>query len=140
MKYQDLVNEQGFLTKEGQAFVDEKIGFGIDEFLETATSEIQMRILGSVLAKYIGDMVASKLTSQKQTVFDKMNDDEFEAHMKSKYGEDWMLQTATSEELKRCVSLAKEKMQFALEEGMKARERALKAQGTSNSLYDLRFK
>jgi len=67
MKYNQLMNESGFLTPQGKKWIDDKILPSIIEILDDMETENQMRIVGGALSKQIGDLIANKLVERKFT-------------------------------------------------------------------------
>lgn len=61
-----LYNETGFFTEEGKKFVAETMGYEVRKLLEIATTKEEARILGSLLANYIGNMVSDKIQDLKK--------------------------------------------------------------------------
>ena len=63
-KYNQLIQENGFLTKSGEQEIKEKFLPTIKHFLDMAGSENELRIVGSVLSNIIGkevlDMVIAR--------------------------------------------------------------------------------
>jgi len=51
--------------------------------------------------------------------FDEMTDDQFEEYLKAKYGEEYLFMTLTQEEIERVMPIAEEKIEKAIEEGLK---------------------
>lgn len=141
MNYQELVSETGFLTPKGKELANQKVFQGAKELLDMMETEIELRIMAGTLSKHIGDLVANKLAeqNQKRSELDAMSDQEFEASMKAKYGENWMLKSITPEELRRCPVISKEKLQAAFQEGLEARKSVMMAQGV-HGIHDLKFK
>jgi len=139
MKYNQLINESGFLTPLGKKWIDDKVLPNIIEILNDMETENQMQIVGGVLSKQIGDTIADKLLerAQRRQFLVDMSDEEFETHLKNKYGDNYTAITLTKEELERVFKI--EKIKKALEEGLKAREEALKVV-PSHTPLDLKFK
>lgn len=53
----ELIDNQGFLTKEGKAVFQSRFGKEIDNLLKMAKNENQLRIIASILNKIVGDKV-----------------------------------------------------------------------------------
>jgi hypothetical protein len=60
----DLIDNQGFLTKEGKAVFQSRFGKEVDNLFKMAKDENQVRNIASVLNKIIGDKVI-ELVSKK---------------------------------------------------------------------------
>jgi len=52
------VNEKGFLTDDGKLFV-RRFSVEVEEILRIASTENELRLVGSILGSIIGDKVAS---------------------------------------------------------------------------------
>lgn len=98
-----LFKEDGNLTEYGDKLLREEFDMEVKLWLKQANSETEVQILGSLLAKRVGDLVNEQLSTKKayQGKLDKMTDDQFEAFLKIKYGPRWPLITLTTEELER---------------------------------------
>lgn len=59
MKYDELVKDNGFLTKAGEKLVAEKFEPATKEILDIATTENQKRIIGGILQNIIGKTVSN---------------------------------------------------------------------------------
>lgn len=122
--------ENGFLSEDGKKLVEE-FNSGLVATLNQAgaknMSEAEIRTLGCNLGKILGDTISNLLQtkSDSKNSFSVMTDEQFEAHLKNKYGARWMLVSVTKEEFDRVkimVTMSDEKMKEAWEE---AREAAL---------------
>jgi hypothetical protein len=60
-----FITEQGFLTAEGKAFVQDNFGKSVDALLDIAKSESDLRLIGSVLANIIGTKIADRIVASK---------------------------------------------------------------------------
>src|SRR5690606_36085487 len=119
--------ENGFLTSEGENLlnpVEKAIKSVFSQEDVKSFSESQLRILGSALAKLVGDTVSDHQQAKREVKakFAAMTNDQFEAYLKAKYGDRWMLVSLTEEEFERLPRLSNEEIKAALEEGRKARE------------------
>ena len=128
MNYKDLINESGFLTPRGKELIEQEVLPNAEKFLDMMETEVELRIMSGILAKHIGDMVATKVVelANKQKPFFNMSDEDFETYLKSKYGEEYILVSLTKEELERCPQLDEEKLRKAWAEGLKAFQEAVK--------------
>jgi hypothetical protein len=61
MKYDDIVQDNGFLTETGKQLVAEKFDPATKEILDIAMTDNQKRILGSILSNLIGKTVANAI-------------------------------------------------------------------------------
>jgi hypothetical protein len=102
----EFFNGNGVLTKDG---IDLLLEFNtaLDNLLASDEvhdmSESEIRTLGSVLAKILGDRISNRIASKIQTIsqFDKMTDKEFEEHLINRYGNNWTMLTLSPEEFAR---------------------------------------
>jgi hypothetical protein len=127
-----LFTEAGFLSDEGKRVFKETLNNNISMLLKQASSETELGIIGSLIQQRVGEMVTSAVADRKEkvTFLQKMSDDEFKEYLITKYGEDYFFKASlTPEEFDRCPVPSQEKLQEALEEGMKA------AQGVMHSCF-----
>lgn len=113
------INGNGFLTEDGKrimAPVQQALNTALKEL--GANDEASLRNAGAVLAKLVGDTISNTIQNKKDTeaMLNAMSDEQFEAFMKAKYGERWLFQTATPEELKRSTAMMQPRLQAALSE------------------------
>jgi hypothetical protein len=59
-----FINQQGRLTAEGKAYVNEYFGKAVDDLLKIATTDNQTRLIGSVLNSIIGDKIANLISNK----------------------------------------------------------------------------
>ena len=125
--------DNGFLSEEGKKLVEE-FNFGLaTTLMQDAVrnmSEAEISTLGCNLGKCLGDTISNLIQSKSQSKnkFIAMTDEQFEAHLKERYGERWMLVSVTKEELDRVkmmVVMSDEKIREAWDQGLKDREAAL---------------
>lgn len=66
-------------------------------------SESELLILGTHMHKTIGDLIAKRITQKRLLAaeVDKMNDYEFEAYLRSRYGDTWHIHSLEPEEMQR---------------------------------------
>jgi hypothetical protein len=121
-----LYKENGLLSEHGQCVVS-PVKTAIFKLLNIneeikEMGENELRNLGSSLQKIVGDLISDRIQLKNEVArkLAAMKDDEFYAHLKEKYGDNWMLVSLTGEELERCPRLSKEEIDKALEEGRKA--------------------
>lgn len=121
-----LFTESGFLSQYGKETFEQSLDKEIKAILNTATSEEELRLLGSLISNRVGNMVADCIVARKQKAnqFQSMTDEQFESYLKTKYGDRWMLVSLTPEEFERCPVPSKEEINKVMEEGRKAREAA----------------
>jgi hypothetical protein len=76
-----------------------------DEVYDMSESEI--RTLGSVLAKILGDRISHRIANKVKTTskLDKMTDEEFEKYLLDKYGSNWHFLSLSPEEYARVPTL-----------------------------------
>lgn len=82
----------------------------------------QLRAFGLYTIRVIADMFAEKVQARENLIsrFENMTDDQFEAYLKAKYGEDWMFKSLAPDEFGRVMSSEgkfKEDIETALHEG-----------------------
>ena len=108
-------NDNGFLSEDGKRMLLE-FNTAIDNLLATDEvddmSETEIRAMGSVLAKTIGDAIANRISRklQEKNKFESMSDDDFEVYLKNKYGDNWAFMTLTPEEFERVPTLDLDKL------------------------------
>jgi hypothetical protein len=66
-------------------------------------SESELLILGTHMHKLIGEAIAKRITQKRVLAvqIDKMNDYEFEAHLRDRYGDTWSIHSLEPEEMDR---------------------------------------
>jgi len=116
-----MFNESGFLSEEGNQVFEEILDDNVNSILNQGQSVAEIQILGSLLHKRIGDAVSAKIHAkqEQQRLFDGMNDEQFRAYLKAKYGDNWMFQTLANEELDRSRKLQMEGIEEILKESAK---------------------
>jgi hypothetical protein len=108
-------NDNGFLSEEGKRMLLE-FNTAIENLMATDEvddmSETEIRALGSVLAKIVGDVISNRISRklQENVKFEAMSDDDFETYLKNKYGDNWVFMTLTPEEFKRVPTLDLDKL------------------------------
>jgi hypothetical protein len=92
------------------------------EVLEMSANELQ--ILGSCLAKMVGEIITNKIADKivKVNQFVAMSDQEFEDYLQKKYGNNWAFTTLTAEEYQRVPTISAEDIRKCLEENSKSFE------------------
>lgn len=113
-----LYKENGFLSEFGEEVFKERLDNEITKLLNTAKDESSARLIGSLIHKRIGDMVTNWIAAKNEIAakFNAMEDPEFEAYLKKKYGDHWMLVSLTQEELDRCRPISEKQIRKAMEE------------------------
>lgn len=137
--------DNSYLSDEGKQILKplsealEKV-FGTQDIKDMSVQE--MNVLGSNMAKMVGDFVFEKTRAKNDLTrkFNEMNDPQFEAYLKAKYGEMWMLTSLTTEELDRLPHIPKETLDRAMAEGHKIYEDAMRNQSGVRIDPNLRFK
>lgn len=130
-----LMKEDGTFTDFGKAETSH-LKEAINMVLHHAdTNEMnigELRTLGSLIAKMVGDAVSERLQKKKEAVnkLQAMSDEEFTSYLQNKYGDGWRLKTLTSEEHERCPAISDAVLQAALEEGRKHVKAFLDQQGS----------
>ncbi len=56
-----LFNEQGFLNEDGKKYFRAHLDESIDCLLINAKSEDEIRILGSLISNYVGNIISNKI-------------------------------------------------------------------------------
>lgn len=119
-----MFKENGFLSEEGkkvlQPLHDELTElFSNPEVRNMSVSEL--RVLGANLAKAVGDLTSEAILARNQmsAKLAAMSDEQFEAYLKARYGEGWMFQSLTPEELERAPRLQTEEIMNTLKESAK---------------------
>jgi len=84
-------------------------------------SEDELRTLGGALQKIVGDAISERIAFKREvaTKLAEMNDAQFEALLKAKYGSNWMFQTLSNEELTRCPRTQQQEIENILKESAK---------------------
>jgi hypothetical protein len=125
--FDKLYKDNGILTEEGKnllAPVEEALRkvFASPEVREMSIS--QLRTLGSSLSHLVGETTSNVIQGKTELTnrMEKLTDEQFEAYLKAKYGDKWMLVSLTPEEFARVRPLSRESIEKALEEGRKAAE------------------
>jgi|SRR5579885_730370 len=125
--FEKFYKENGFLSEEGKKLLA-PVAEALSKVFASADvremSESQLRVLGSSLAHMVGETTTNVIQSKAEVTrrFEQMSDEQFEAYLKAKYGDKWMLVSLTPEEFARVRPLSKEEIEKALEEGRKASE------------------
>jgi hypothetical protein len=119
-----MFKDNGFLSEEGkkvlQPLHDELMElFSNPEVRNMSVSEL--RVLGANLAKAVGDLTSGAILARNQMAakLAAMSDEQFEAYLKARYGEGWMFQSLTPEELERAPRLQTEEIMNTLKESAK---------------------
>lgn len=136
--------DNGFLSEDGKRLVEHFV-FGLAATLMedevNDMSEAELLTLGSNLAKLVGDIISNKIQAKNdlKKKFSEMSDEQFEAYMKTKYGDRWMLMTITNEEFARLRPVSDKQIRDAFEQGLKDRDAAV---AVTSSIFDsgLRYK
>jgi len=113
------INGNGFLTEDGRAALSplqKALNQAIREF--GPESESELRTLGAVLSKMVGDTITDRIqtTKELEAKLDAMSDEQFNAFMTAKYGQNWQFVTCTPEEGKRSLKGFREKMEATMED------------------------
>jgi hypothetical protein len=125
----------GVLTEDGERLLL-NVKYGIRTLLEgfevDDMSEEEVRLLGCAMSKMVGDAVANELSHRAHAakVLGAMTDQEFEDHLKEKYGESWFFMTLTPEEQKRVPLPTQRDYEEAVEQGRKEAEAFRQTLGT----------
>lgn len=138
--------DNGFLSEDGKKLVQPVH----DSLMEVLTSkevrhemsEAEIMTLGSNLAKAVGDHISELLFAKRQpsNQYTDMSDEQFEAHLKAKYGDKWMLVALTKEEFARLPKPSDEEIKEAWQKGIQDREAYLKNAPSLHIDPGLRFK
>lgn len=118
-----LFNENGFLSEYGaESF--KQLDDEINVLLNSANDETELRLIGTLIQKRVGDAISNKAQAKKEIAakFASMTDEQFEGYLKAKYGKNWLLVSLTPEEFARVPRLTKEDIENALEKGRQAME------------------
>lgn len=143
-----LFAENGLLSADGK-MVAQPLASGLESVFSNpqvkSMSEAEIRALGSNLSKMVGDFISERLQAKRDIAnkFNEMNDAQFEAYLKVKYGDRWMLVTVTQDEMDRVRTMAAmsdERIREALEQGRKDREAAMQANPCVRIDPGLRFR
>lgn len=116
-----MFTENGLLSEEGSRVFKEILDGKINTILSQAENVAELQILGSLLHKRIGDAVSEKILAQqeRQKLFEDMNDEQFKAYLKAKYGDNWIFQTLANEELDRARKLQMDGIEEILKKSAK---------------------
>jgi hypothetical protein len=102
----DLFKENGSLTEEGERFIID-FQYGLSQIMESdevqEMSDDQLRTLQSNLMKMIGRVFTIKMSRNLQFLNDlfTLTDEQFYAHLKDKYGDNWIFHSLEKEERER---------------------------------------
>ena len=119
-----LFKDNGFLTEAGQKALSQFKGTLEDLFaskLVKDMSEAELRVLGCNLASIVGDAISNRLQAKRNVTkkFQAMDDKQFQAYLVAKYGDNWMFQSLTPDELDRCPKLQFQEIENILKESAK---------------------
>jgi hypothetical protein len=116
-----LFKENGFLSEEGERVFKEILDGKIATLLKQGTSENEIRIIGGLIQKRVGDAVADAVQVRREIVskYAAMTDKQFQAYLVAKYGDNWMFQSLTPDELDRCPKLQSQEIENILKESAK---------------------
>lgn len=98
--------ETGSLTTEGERLLSD-VKHALSDLIESdpvyRMDQMELRVLGSHLAKMAATGVSDRITRQAQLIgkYQAMTDEEFMAHIHSKYGILWTIVSLEKEELQR---------------------------------------
>ncbi len=123
-----LYTEGGFLSDEGKRLFSETLDGSVFKLLDGATSESELRMIGSLIQQRVGTLItnATVARGQKLAQLRSMSKEDWKVYLTAKYGEDYCLKaTLTPEELECCPIVSKEEIEKALEEGSKVRKDAI---------------
>lgn len=110
-----LYTENGFLSEEGKRVFKEILDGKIASLLRQAEDENELRLIGSLILKRVGDLVSDAVLEKKQKTaqLNAMSDEDFEQYLENKYGEygeNWILRARlTPEEQNRSSQLFQNK-------------------------------
>jgi hypothetical protein len=108
-------NDNGFLSEDGKRMLLE-FNTAIENLMTTDEvddmSETELRAMGSVLSKIVGDTITNRISRKLQETdkFTAMSDIEFESYLTNKYGNNWVFVSLTPEELSRVPALDLDKL------------------------------
>ncbi len=116
-----LFKENGFLSEEGERVFKELLDGKIATLLKQGNSENEIRLIGSLIQKRVGDAVSNAVQAKREIAakFAAMNDKQFQAYLVAKYGDNWMFQSLTPDELDRCPKLQQQEIENILKESAK---------------------
>ena len=116
-----LFQENGFLSEEGERVFKELLDSKIATLLKQGESETEIRLIGGLIQKRVGDAVFDAVQGKREIAakYAAMNDEQFQAYLVAKYGDNWMFQSLTPEELDRCPKLQQEEIENILKESAK---------------------
>lgn len=119
-----LFKENGFLSEEGQQVLSKVKGALEDLFSSKEVkdlSETELRTLGSNLSALVGNTISDRLQAKREVIkkFEGMDDKQFQAYLVAKYGDNWMFQSLTPDELDRCPKLQQQEIENILKESAK---------------------
>jgi hypothetical protein len=86
-----LFNEKGDLSDNGKDSFEMYLDKEIQVLLNGAENENELRIIGGLITKRVGDMVSNAIQKKRelQGKFAAMTDEEFERYLDAKYGEQY---------------------------------------------------
>lgn len=115
-----LYKENGLLSEHG-VHVTHNVKMAVWKLLRMEEDvkhmdESQLRVLGGVLQKIVGDLISERIQERNEITkhLAAMEDAEFERLLKKKYGDRWMLVSLEPEELERIKPIAEEEIKRIL--------------------------
>ncbi len=98
-----LFTGNGFLTKEGERFTSD-FRYGLEQIMSSDEvgdmSLAELHTLQANLTKMVGDAISKRVSRNMrlENQLAAMTDEEFYAHLKEKYGDNWILHSLEKEE------------------------------------------
>ena len=83
-----LYKENGFLSEYGEDTFSQYLDKEINVLLNSAKNENELRLIGSLIYKRVGDILADRIRDKNRikSKFDAMSNEEFYSYLKNKYG------------------------------------------------------
>lgn len=136
-----LYKENGDISPYGDDTFSTYLDKEVKVLLNDATSENELRLIGSLIQKRVGDIVSNAIqTKNKVNPFKSLSDEQFRDYLKGKYGDRYSFVSLTPDEYDRVPRISEEKIRAALEQGRKEREAFEEAQPMISPGKGLRFK
>ena len=128
---QKLFTGEGFLTDKGTIYFEHfqnalNIVFSDLDELEGPLTEQEIKTIGCVLAKMVGDKTSERLMALRESkklngTLWAMSDEEYKYYLKNKYGNNWNNITITPEEMERYITIASKQVDDVLQQIKKDR-------------------
>lgn len=117
-----MYKENGLLSEDGEN-VTHPVKMAVWKLLRMdeqvkQMGESELRVLGGCLQKIVGDLISERIQEKNDQAkrLAEMEDEQFKALLKKKYGDRWMFVTLANEELERARTISDEDIKKAQEE------------------------